>query len=223
MQNFVTTGSISWTIACCSRHMSSAPNAPATVRNRDAILQVLQQELPAEQQVLEIGSGTGQHAVYFAAAMPLLSWQTSDLADNHHGINYWIAESGLRNVLAPKLLNVSEPEACGDRYSAVFSANTAHIMSMESVADMFAYVGQVLQDKGKFLLYGPFRSDGEFLGDGNRRFDKSLREQNSVMGIRDLEWIDMLASQQHLVRENTYAMPANNMLVVWQSGRADDR
>ena len=196
--------------------MSAAPNAPAALRNRDAILEVLQKELCAEQQVLEIGSGTGQHAVHFAAAMPLLSWQTSDLASNHAGINLRLAESGLQNVLPPKLLNVSEPDECGDRYSAVFSANTAHIMGKESVADMFAYVGQVLHDQGKFLLYGPFQSDGEYSGEGDRRFDQSLKAQDPAMGIRDLEWIDMLASQQRLSRKNTYAMPANNLLLVWK-------
>jgi cyclopropane fatty-acyl-phospholipid synthase-like methyltransferase len=203
--------------------MSAAPNAPAAMRNRDAILEVLRKEMSGEQQVLEIGSGTGQHAVYFAAAMPQLSWQTSDLANNHEGINLWLAESGLQNVLPPKLLNVSDPDECDDSYSAIFSANTAHIMSKESVVDMFAYVGQVLQDQGKFLLYGPFRTDGEFLGEGNKRFDQSLREQDPVMGIRDLEWIDKLASQQHLSRENTYAMPANNLLLVWKADPNDDR
>ncbi len=199
--------------------MSAAPNAPAAIRNRDAILQVLRKELAGEQQVLEIGSGTGQHAVYFAEAMSQLSWQTSDLADNHPGIKHWIAESGLANVLQPKLLNVSEPDDFAARYSAVFSANTAHIMSKESVADMFVYVGRVLQPKAKFLLYGPFRVDGDFVGDGNKRFDQSLRSQDPVMGIRDLEWVDMLAAKQNLSRENTYAMPANNLLLVWQSGQ----
>ena len=196
--------------------MSAAPNAPAALRNRDAILEVLQKELCDKQQVLEIGSGTGQHAIYFAAAMPQLSWQTSDLASNHAGINLWLAESGLQNVLPPKLLNVSEPDECSDTYSAIFSANTAHIMSKESVADMFAYVGQVLHDQGRFLLYGPFRSEGEYSGDGDRRLDQLLKEQDPAMGIRDLEWIDMLASQQHLTRESTFAMPANNLLLVWK-------
>jgi len=146
--------------------------------------------------------------------MSQLSWQTSDLANNHPGIKHWIAESGLANVLQPKLLNVSEPDDFAGLYSAVFSANTAHIMSKESVADMFAFVGRVLQEHGKFLLYGPFRVDGEFMGDGNKRFDQSLRSQDPVMGVRDLEWTDMLAAKEGLSRENTYAMPANNLLLV---------
>jgi cyclopropane fatty-acyl-phospholipid synthase-like methyltransferase len=200
--------------------MSAAPNAPATLRNRGAILEVLANEISGEQRILEIGSGTGQHAVYFAAAMPRLIWQTSDLADNHAGIEHWIAESGLTNVLGPRLLDVSRPDDTGDLYTAVFSANTAHIMSKESVVDMFAYVGRVLTDQGKFLLYGPFRVNDEFQGDGNRRFNDSLQSQKASMGIRDLEWVDMLAAEQSLTREKTYAMPANNLLLVWSMSGA---
>jgi cyclopropane fatty-acyl-phospholipid synthase-like methyltransferase len=199
--------------------MNGAPNAPATLRNREPILQILRKELRGEQQVLEIGSGTGQHAVYFAAAMSKLTWQTSDLKDNHPAINLWLAESGLANVLAPRLLDVSEPDSGSDQYSAVFSANTAHIMSEQSVIDMFAYVGTVLKNQDKFLLYGPFRSDGEFTGEGNMRFDRSLREQDPLMGIRDLEWIDRLAQRHSMKRRKTIAMPANNLLLVWKIDR----
>lgn len=180
-------------------------------------MQVLEKELGGEQQVLEIGSGTGQHAVYFAAAMPRLTWQTSDLKKNHPGINLWLAESGLANVLGPKELNVSEADASRAEYSAVFSANTAHIMSQESVVDMFAYVGRTLKRQGKFLLYGPFRVDGDFMGEGNRRFDHSINAQDPVMGIRDREWIDTLAANEGLERENSYAMPANNLLLVYKN------
>jgi len=188
-------------------------------------LQVLRKELVGIQQVLEIGSGTGQHAVHFAAALPELAWQTSDLSENHAGIRYWITESGLPNVLGPLLLNVSEPGDAHGRYSAVFSANTAHIMSEAQVVDMLLYVARSLQPHGKFLLYGPFRVNGQFSGDGNRQFDQSLQAQNPVMGIRDLEWIDRLAVEQGLQHEKTYAMPANNLLVIWQlrnGGTSDD-
>ena len=202
--------------------MSAAHNAPAAIRNRDAILQVLRQELGEAQTVLEIGSGTGQHAVHFAAALPELSWQTSDLAENHEAIHYWIEHAGLANVLSPLLLDVSDPGALNTRYSAVFSANTAHIMSQSDVEDMIAYVGRSVQERGKFLLYGPFRVNGEFMGDGNKQFDQSLKSQKSSMGIRDLEWIDELAVKQGKVCRNTYAMPANNLLVIWQmAGKGD--
>jgi SAM-dependent methyltransferase len=196
--------------------MSTVPNAPAALRNRDPILQVLRSELRGTQRVLEIGSGTGQHAVHFAAALPGLVWQTSDLAENHAGIRHWIAESGVSNVLEPLLLNVSEPGDVHGKYTAVFSANTAHIMSVSAVADMIAYVACSLQEHGKFLLYGPFRVAGRFAGKGNVRFNRSLLAQDPAMGIRDLEWIDELAVRFDLRREKTYAMPAHNLLVVWQ-------
>ncbi len=196
--------------------MSTVPNAPAALRNRDPILQVLRKELHGTQHVLEIGSGTGQHAVYFAKELPGLIWQTSDLAQNHPGINHWIGETGLPNVLKPLLLDSSEPCESDVQYSAVFSANTAHIMNEAQVVNMIGYVAQSLQQQGKFLLYGPFKVDGQFLGDGNKRFDQSLKTQNPAMGIRDLEWIDGLAKPQNLLREKTYAMPANNLLVIWR-------
>ena len=196
--------------------MSTVANAPAALRNRDPILQVLRKELHGTQHVLEIGSGTGQHAVYIAKELPGLTWQTSDLAQNHPGINHWIGETGLSNVLTPLLLDASNPGESDVRYSAVFSANTAHIMNEAQVVNMIAYVAQSLQQRGKFLLYGPFKVDGEFSGDGNKRFDQSLKAQNPAMGIRDLEWIDGLAKPQNLLREKTYAMPANNLLVIWR-------
>jgi len=195
--------------------MSTVPNAPAAVRNRDAILQVIRTELYGKQQVFEIGSGTGQHAIHFAAALPELTWQTSDLADNHPAIHHWISESGLANVLEPKFLDVSEAGETAERYTAVFSANTSHIMNKSSVMDMVAYVSRSLLPNGKFLLYGPFRVGGRFNGDSNARFDQSLRAQDPSMGIRDLEWIDDMAMLKGLVQQRTYAMPANNLLVVW--------
>ena len=196
--------------------MSAEHNAPAAIRNRDAILQVLRQELADAQTVLEIGSGTGQHAVHFAAALPELSWQTSDLAENHEAIHYWIEHAGLANVLSPLLLDVSSPGALNTRYSAVFSANTAHIMSADSVFEMFTLVGRTLALDGNFLLYGPFKLEGHFTSDSNRLFDESLRAQDSEMGVRDLEWLDDLGLRNGLVLAKRFAMPANNMLVIWQ-------
>ena len=197
--------------------MNAAPNAPAALRNREAILQVLRKELGDVQMVLEIGSGTGQHAVHFAAALPDVSWQTSDLPENHPGIQYWVENAGLANVLPPLLLDVSDAGDFTNQYSAVFSANTTHIMSAPNVEKMIEFVGRTVQRQGKFLLYGPFRVNDEFMGEGNERFDQSLKSQKTSMGIRDLEWIDELAAQQGLVRQKTYAMPANNLLVTWQS------
>lgn len=196
--------------------MSEAPNAPAAIRNRDAILQVLHQELDGNLKVLEIGSGTGQHAIHFAAGLPELTWQTSDRLQNHDGIRQWIALSGLDNVINPLQLDVSVDPEVDPGYDAIFSANTAHIMSADSVVDMIKLVGKLLTPAAKFLLYGPFCVDHQFSSESNQRFDESLKAQDPSMGIRDLEWIDDLAARQNLVRVRTYAMPANNMLLVWE-------
>lgn len=200
--------------------MSEIHNAPSAERNRDVILQVLRGELTGEQRVLEIGSGTGQHAVHFAAAMPQLSWQTSDLEENHAGIHHWIATSGLLNVAAPVLLDVSDPGDIGSDFDAVFSANTAHIMSAVVASEMLALAGKILKVGGKFLLYGPFRVDGCFTSDSNEAFDKWLKARDPLMGIRDLEWLDEVAAAAGLSRVKACAMPANNMLVVWKKGEA---
>ncbi len=196
--------------------MTVKPNAPASGRNRDAILDVIKTEFGDCHTVLEIGSGTGQHAVFFAEAMPWLRWQTSDLAENHPGIHSWIADSGLANVQEPILLDVEHADGVDGYFDGVFSANTAHIMSIQAVRCMFDVVGRLLSPGGVFCLYGPFNQDGTFTSESNRRFDQSLRSQDPAMGIRDLEELQDIALSMAMHRERLYAMPANNMLVAWR-------
>lgn len=195
--------------------MTDKPNAPATERNRDAILEVIRTEFGDRHSVLEIGSGTGQHAVYFGDALPWLVWQTSDLAENLQGISVWIDDSGLSNVRQPILLDVERPDSVRGDYDAVFSANTAHIMSTQAVRCMFNIVGRLLAPGGIFCLYGPFNRNGRYTSASNQRFDQSLRRQNPAMGIRDLEELDDMARQSALRRRRLFAMPANNSLVIW--------
>ena len=200
------------------------PHAPASGRNRQAILEVIKIEFGDCGSVLEIGSGTGQHAVFFAEAMPWMTWQTSDLAENHQGIRSWIADSGLPNVRDPILLDVRQADGvdneydgvCDAAYDGVFSANTAHIMSIEAVRCMFDVVGRLLSPGGVFCLYGPFNQDGAFTSESNERFDQSLRNQDPAMRIRDLEELDGFAGESAMRRERLYAMPANNLLAVWR-------
>jgi cyclopropane fatty-acyl-phospholipid synthase-like methyltransferase len=196
--------------------MPEAPNAPATGRNSKPIFKVLKIELANVRSVLEIGSGTGQHAVYFAAKLPKLTWQTSDRIDNHDGIHAWIASASLHNVLPPMDLDVMTWAESDRRYDAVFSANTAHIMGIDAVAAMFRVVAGSLNPHGIFCLYGPFNSRGRFTSESNERFDRSLRSQNSAMGIRDIEDLDIMAFSNGMKRARTYAMPANNQLAVWK-------
>ncbi len=196
------------------------PNAPACERNRQPILDVLREELEGRSRVLEIGSGTGQHAVYFGAAMPGLTWQTSDCPGHHGGILAWIEQSGLDNVLPPLLLDVETFEPGSLSFDAVFSANTAHIMGIEAVRRMFALAGTVLEEGGVFCLYGPFNFDGAFSSDSNAAFDASLKQRDPAMGIRDIAELDRFAAAARLSRVRLYAMPANNHLAVWQTERA---
>lgn len=192
------------------------PDAPATSRNRAPILEVLRDEFRESRSVLEVGSGTGQHAVYLAEHMPWLSWQTSDRRQNHANIQAWLSHAGPSNARPPLALDVLEdPDPDGD-FDAVFSANTAHIMSIDAVVALFSLVGRVLPAGGPFCLYGPFRIDGEFTSDSNDEFDGALRARDPVMGIRDLEYLDELATAAGLKRTALVAMPANNFIAVWR-------
>lgn len=191
------------------------PNAPSALRNQNAILEVISDEFQDCKAVLEIGSGTGQHAIFFASQMSWLSWQTSDLIANHHGINAWLEDADLDNVMAPLVLDVEEPLQTDDKFDAVFSANTAHIMSIAAVESMFSTAGRCLIGGGRFCLYGPFSQNGKFTSDSNREFDANLRSQDPAMGIRDLEILDGFAETSGLHRTSLYAMPANNMISIW--------
>lgn len=196
--------------------MIDKPFSEYAERNGPAILEVLQHEFADVARVLEIGSGTGQHAVRFAAALKQLQWQTSDLDDNHGGIGAWVRDSQLSNLLPPMSLDVRTGSLPDDAYDGVFSANTAHIMSFDSVARMFSIVGATLANSGVFCLYGPFRQAGQFNAPSNEQFHASLRARDPAMGIRDLEALDDLAMTNGLARQRLYAMPANNHIAVWQ-------
>ena len=142
-----------------------------------------------------------------------------DVDENHAAISAWIDDSRLDNVAAPLSLDVRTAEIDEQRYDGVFSANTAHIMSFETVADMIALVSRALCAGGVFCLYGPFRIDGEFSTDSNEQFHASLRAGDPQMGIRELADVDALAEKGGLHRESLYAMPANNLAVTWRKGR----
>jgi len=210
--------SVCW-IRLCSE-MAEKPFAEYAERNSAPILEVLRAEFSACSTVLEIGSGTGQHAARFAAALPNLLWQTSDLEENHAGINAWVDGAELTNLQAPLSLDVFAAELPSAGYDAVFSANTAHIMSLAGVRKMFEIVGRVLTQRGVFCLYGPFRQGDEFNAPSNAAFHEFLRARNSDMGIRHLEVLEQFGSANGLSRVRLYAMPANNHLAVWHKGNS---
>lgn len=191
------------------------PFASASARNAAPILGVLQHELHGRSTVFEIGSGTGQHAVTFAGALPELTWQTSDLGQTHDGIRAWMREAGLDNVLPPLDFDVLTAAVPAQRYDAVFSSNTAHIMGIAAVQRMFQLAGAMLKPGGLFCIYGPFSRGGKFNTRSNEEFDASLRERNPSMGLRDLDDLEHLAASHRMQLARTYAMPSNNLLVVW--------
>ena len=197
-----------------SQH-ADKPFAPACERNRDPIFAVLREHFADRQRALEIGSGTGQHAAHFAAGLPHLQWQSSDRAENLPGIRQWLAEASLPNTPEPLQLDVG-----GDwppqRFDAMFSANTLHIMAWEEVCALFAALPSVLADDATLVIYGPFHRDGQPTSDSNAAFDRSLRDRAPHMGVRDLEAVDALAAEAGLTLVEVRAMPANNVCVVWR-------
>ncbi len=195
------------------------PFAESCEQNKDPILEVLSEQLEGASRVLEIASGTGQHAVYFARHLPHLHWQTSDVPENHDGIQQWIDEAGLANLAPPLELDVSQADWPELEVDAVFSANSVHIMSWFCVEKMFAGVARVLKTQGFLCLYGPFNYNGRFTSKSNVEFDRWLRARDPQSGIRDFEKLLELGRQHELRLVHDYEMPANNRLLVWQKAR----
>jgi len=194
------------------------PFSAACERNRDPILSVLQQWFIAPGEVLEIGAGAGQHAVYFAERLPHLTWIASDRIDNHAGMRMWFEEAKLTNLRGPVGLDVSEKPWPIPSVQYAYSANTAHIMSWPEVVLMFEGVAEVLQPKGAFCLYGPFNRDGQYTSDSNRAFDESLRAQDPRMGVRNDRDLFDLAQRCGLRFAADYSMPAKNRMLIWTRG-----
>ncbi|MES9861478.1 MAG: DUF938 domain-containing protein [Candidatus Thiodiazotropha sp. LLP2] len=196
-------------------NIKQKPYAESCDENKQPILEQLKRLLSGAHSVLEIGSGTGQHAVFFAAAMPHLVWHTSDRQENHEGIQAWLLEAGLSNLMEPVTLDVADnwPADC---YSAIFSANTAHIMSWPEVEKLFQGVGRILETDGCFVLYGPFNYQGHFTSESNRRFDQWLKSRDPLSGIRNFDDLVLLAGNQGMILEEDIEMPVNNRMLVWR-------
>ncbi|VXB13566.1 Methylase [Luteimonas sp. 9C] len=197
------------------------PNAPSCDRNRGPILEVLRDQFARRRSVLEIGSGTGQHAVHFAAAMPWLRWQTSERALHLSGITAWLDEAALPNTPAPVALDVTQTDwpvstIAGDRFDAAFTANTLHIMDWPAVEACFAGLDRALADDATLVVYGPFNVGGAYTSDSNRAFDLWLKARDPHSGIRDLDAVDALASRIGLRLQSDVAMPSHNRCLVWR-------
>ena len=195
--------------------MPMKPHADACDRNRDPILEVLRRHFADRRHVLEIGSGTGQHAVHFAAALPHLTWQTSDLESNLAGIRLWLGDAGLANLPQPIALDVTGPWPAA-QFDGVFTANTLHIMSWPEVRALFAALHRVLSSDGVLAVYGPFNYDGRFTTPSNAAFDVWLKNRSPQSGIRDFAAVDELARSIGLALVEDRPMPANNRTLVWR-------
>lgn len=197
--------------------MNVKPYSAASARNREPILAVLRDYFADRRCVLEIGSGTGQHAAHFAAALPHLIWQASDRAENLAGIRRWLDEAALPNTPEPLELDVTGGWPEGP-FDAVFSANTLHIMAWPEVEAMFAALPGITTADARLAIYGPFNFDGGFSSDSNAAFDASLKAYAPHMGIRDAADVDALANAAGFALVDEIAMPANNRLRLWQRG-----
>lgn len=210
--------------------LMTKPFSPASARNREPILEVLQRHFADRRNVLEIGAGTGQHAVHFAAAMPWLRWQASDHVDHLPGMTQWLDEAALPNTPPPIALQAVlmptpglaptpplPPAQAGEPagYDAVYSANTLHIMGWPQVQALFAGLPAVMAPDALLVVYGPFNRDGHFTSESNRAFDAMLRERDAASGIRDAEAVDALAASVGLQLLDDVALPANNCCRVW--------
>jgi len=191
------------------------PRSEACERNQGPILQILKQWFLSPGVVLEIGSGTGQHAVHFAQNLPHLIWQPTDRADNLPGIESWVNQAGLANLRLPLKLDVRDAHWPLDRARYAFTANTAHIMSWPEVEATFDGIQRILEPRGYLCVYGPFNRDGKFTSESNKAFDEMLRAKNPEMGVRDDRAMISLGRKHGLSFSAEYAMPANNRVLVW--------
>ncbi|MDX1443783.1 MAG: DUF938 domain-containing protein [Gammaproteobacteria bacterium] len=196
------------------------PFSQACENNKEPILGLIRTEFASCRSVLEIGSGTGQHAVHFAAGMPWLEWCAADRGENHPGIRAWLADAALPNLHGPLELDVNERWPEGP-FDAVFSANTFHIMSWEEVERCIAGMAAVTGERARVAVYGPFKVTGEFTSDSNAAFDANLRERDSRMGIRDIEQVEREFERHGLVLHGDFAMPANNRLLFFRREAAN--
>ena len=191
------------------------PFSQACENNKDPILEVLEVAFANASQVLEVGSGTGQHAVYFARKLSHLEWQASDQPAYLPGVKARIEKKRIPGQLLPVKFDVFQSAPDG-QFDALFTANTCHIMPKEGVEALFNHLGEKLKSVKFLCIYGPFNDNGHFTSDSNRAFDQSLRTRDSQMGIRDKQWIAQLAGQQGFRLKNTHTMPANNQILEFQ-------
>jgi hypothetical protein len=192
-------------------------HAPAAGRNREPIAAVLTEELPAAGLVLEVASGTGEHAVHFARTFPALDWQPSDPdADARTSIAAWRAEAGLPNLLTPLALDAAAPPWPVERADAVLCINMVHISPVAATEGLLAGAAGLLASGAPLVLYGPYLEATIETAPSNLAFDADLRARNPEWGLRSVDWLDRLAARYGFARTRRVAMPANNLVLVYR-------
>lgn len=189
------------------------PYSESCDQNKDVILSAIAPIVASCSDVLEIGSGTGQHAVYFANKLPHLIWRTSDCLSYLEGINAWISEARLTNVKEPFELDVSNSKWPIMEVDAVFTANSVHIMHQNDVENLIQFSAGVLKQNGSFIIYGPFNYAGDYTSESNARFDQWLKDRDPLSCIKHFEDINRLANDNGLKLVKDYSMPANNRIL----------
>jgi SAM-dependent methyltransferase len=189
------------------------PYSESCVQNREPILDVISPIFSTASAVLEIGSGTGQHAIYFAEKMPHLTWYTSDRPSYIDGINMWLEGANLPNVIPPIELDVTADHWPVSGIDAVFTANSVHIMGQREVECLMEGVGKLLNEQGSLVIYGPFNYAGSYTSESNERFDQWLKSRDPESGIKDFEEIRSLADQNAMRLITDHTMPANNRIL----------
>lgn len=185
-------------------------------KNRQPILDKLKSHFHQATSVLEIGSGSGQHAVFFTTHLTQLTWQATETAENLPALQNNLLQQKSLQLPPPLLLDVQDRHWPLSRAEHIFTANTLHIMPLVVIEEMFSGIGPILSPGGLLCIYGAMRYNGAFTSDSNARFDLRLKQQNPARGIRDFETIDLLAKEQELELLADHDMPSNNQLLVWR-------
>ena len=195
--------------------MKNKPYAESCDQNRNAILEVIQPLLVNASSLLEIGSGTGQHAVYFTEKLQHITWQTSDRAENIEGIKFWLSDADHERLPQPIELDVRQKDWPEITVDTIFTANTCHIMSQQCVETMMAQAGKLLPAGGQLIIYGPFNYNQQYTSTSNERFDQWLKDRDPESAIRNFEDLNEMAGRAGLELVGDYEMPANNRVLCW--------
>lgn len=192
------------------------PFSEAAERNKKPILDVISDVLKESREALEVGAGTGQHALYFASNMQHLNWRATDRMEYLEGLQNQFSARSIENLIGPTELDVNKLPWPSGTVDLVYTANTFHIMSWQSVESFFEGLDQCLEPAGHLIVYGPFKYRRQFTSPSNSSFDLSLKSRDPRMGIRDFEAVNGLATDIGLKLLGDHSMPANNQCLIWQ-------